>query len=111
MVDRKTALEFIKLYGTHFLTEAKMGARFQENIYLDSKLTETEKEDVRSKANSNAWGVSGGITSLSGDSGVEGSYDNEKESSSENEGASSTSRNSNYQVGGVRQFGQIAANG
>lgn len=34
-----TYVEFIATYGTHYLTKAKMGSRFQENIYFSSSAT------------------------------------------------------------------------
>ena len=39
VVDQKSAFKFIKLYGSHYLSRAKMGARFQENIYFSEEAT------------------------------------------------------------------------
>jgi len=37
--NNQQAFEFIRIYGSHYLKRAKMGARFQENIYFSEEAT------------------------------------------------------------------------
>lgn len=47
VTDEASAFQFIKTYGSHYLKKAKMGARFQENIYFSEDATESEMTKAR----------------------------------------------------------------
>jgi len=102
-------VELIGTYGTHYLKTAKMGARFQENIYFSSEATSEEISSAKSKANSNSIsaGLSGGGYGVE----VSASYTRDAASSSSSSKASSESKSESVSRGGMRQFGQIDASG
>lgn len=59
--SKKEVYWFFSLYGTHYLKRAKMGARFQENIYLSNLATESEVKDIRNEANKDSFTMSAGF--------------------------------------------------
>lgn len=90
--DLTSAHKFASTYGTHYLKKAKMGARFQENIYFPLLATSSEISKAQSSANTNAFG--GSETSVA--------------ASSEN---SSNTGSKSISVGGARQYGLVDALG
>lgn len=101
--------EFIQTYGSHYIAKARMGARFQENIYFDENASETEMSSAKEAANESAFSVS--ASGSYGGFSAEASYGQEKSGSSSESSSSSNSQSSSVSKGGMRQFGQIAASG
>lgn len=64
--DLPSAMRFIRLYGTHFIKRADMGARYQENIYISSETTEREKKQIKRKADEDGVGLKVGVESSDG---------------------------------------------
>jgi len=50
----RDAFYFIKMYGTHYVESAKMGARFQENIYFSEETSSDEIKQVVANASKNS---------------------------------------------------------
>ena len=105
--DNRQAFEFIRVYGSHYLNRAKMGARFQENIYFSEEATAQEMSSAKEQANSNAFGVeasvSGGYAGVS--VGVSASHKQESSSGSKSSNSSSSHSSKSVSKGGLRQFG------
>ena len=45
--SNETAFKFIRIYGSHYLKRAKMGARYQENIYFSETASSEEMSEAR----------------------------------------------------------------
>lgn len=113
MSSHKSAFEFIRIYGSHYLKRAKMGARYQENIFFSSSATETEMAAAKSAANSSSFGASASV-SYSGfgvSASASASHKEEESSSSESSKGNTSQQSSSVSQGGIRQFGQIKASG
>lgn len=104
-----SAYECIGTYGSNYMRKAKMGARFQENIYFDENAAEKDVSTATSKANANSF--SGSVSGSYGGFSAEVSGGRDASSSNEDEESSSESNIESVSVGGQRQFGQIAASG
>lgn len=91
--DWPSTFEFFKNYGTHYMKRAKMGARYQENISFNSKATEEEISEAKSRARNDAFSasVSGGGWGFE----ASASYSGEIDSKSESEEKKSSSRSDN----------------
>lgn len=50
--------KFLATYGTHFMKKAKMGARYQENIYFDESASAEEIASTVSETNANSFKTS-----------------------------------------------------
>lgn len=105
----ESAYDFFSLYGTHYLAKAKMGARFQENIYFSEKATEVDMQSTMNEANSNSF--SGSVEASYGAFSGEASAGREASSSNESSEQSTIENSESITTGGFRQFGQIAASG
>lgn len=100
-------VKFVSTYGTHYLRTAKMGARFQENVYFSSESTSEEIAVARSEANSDSISasVSGSYGAFSGSASYQGDFASNNSNSKDD----SESKEESVSRGGMRQFGQIAA--
>ena len=56
--DWASAHKFVSTYGTHYMRKAKMGARFQENIYFTETASSDDVASAKSSANANSFAAS-----------------------------------------------------
>lgn len=59
--DKKSAIKLISLFGTHYLTQADMGARYQENVFFTSEATSQEVALGQKRASGTSLGFSAEI--------------------------------------------------
>lgn len=104
-----TTYEFLSLYGTHYLKKAKMGARYQENIYFSEKASEEEIQSSSNEANSNSFSASASASYGAFSGSVSGGRDSAE--STETSEESTIESSESVSTGGIRQFGQIHASG
>jgi hypothetical protein len=84
--DEKTAFEFVKMFGSHYVSRAKMGARFEENYYFSEEASSSEITKARSKASEDSMSFSASVKGSGGGWGVSvsasASHSNESKSAS-----------------------------
>ena len=67
-------------FGTHFLAQAKMGARFEPTIFFTENTTSDTRSEVKEEVSSNSFAfsldASGSRGAISGEGGVSAGFEN-----------------------------------
>jgi hypothetical protein len=112
-----TTFEFVKTYGTHFVSRAKMGSRFEQSYYFSEKASTKDISEAKQMASADSLSFSKSASVEGGGFGFSGSASasSKKSKSSEKAKESSNSRGhsfmSNMSTSGSSLSGMVNASG